>query len=415
MASPGKGPNPIDDARNKVRSSNFFALCYLMLCQLSYATENNGPTAVKQIRDSLPNMPAPADAPVAGKWVLGWGPQVNKDNSNLMYAAEFVDKATNTPVFSAVVIRGTDTEARPSGILTQIIEDLDAADQVPFPATNATGSKIAAGTKTGFDKLMAFTDGAKGTVKHYVGEFLKANPEAPIVVTGHSLGGCQTTVIALDLALSFPSARVVPTTFAAPTAGNSLFAELYQHKCPFSPRWFNDVDLVPNAFASLDGIKALWKKCDRAAPDIVPLLIDGFKLLLTAKKVDYKQPEAQSRRLAGGCQKNRPSAVSSVVQNQAVLEIEALLQRAIPKLQSTAGKLAGEVDTLAEKFGIGAPVHFLTAKLTANSFQNIAAWVEELLFQHLILSGYWDLVAAQNDVAKIPNPFAQAAAAKLGK
>lgn len=411
MASPGKGPSPIDEARNKVRSSNFFALCYLMLCQLSYATENDGPTAVKQIRDSLPNMPAPKDAPVTGKWRLGWGPMVDKTNSNLMYAAEFVDTATSTPVFSAVVIRGTDTEAKPSGILTQIVEDLDAADQAPFPDKNSAGSKIAAGTKTGFDKLMAFTDGAKGTVKHYVGEFLKANPDAPIVVTGHSLGGCQTTVIALDLALSFPNARVVPTTFAAPSAGNSLFAELYQHKCPFSPRWFNDIDLVPNAFASLDGIKELWKTCDHAAPDIVSLLITGFKLLLTTKKIDYKQPDIQSRRLAGACQRNRPSAVSSVVQNQAVIEIEALLQRSIPKLQSTAGKIADSVEKFADHLGLGSAAHFVNAKLTANSFQNIAAWVEELLFQHLILSGYWDLVAAQPDVAKIDNPFAKTAGA----
>lgn len=411
MASPGKGSNPIDDARNKVRSSNFFALCYLMLCQLSYATENDGPAAVKQIIDSLPGMPAPKDAPVAGKWALGWGPQVDNDNSNLMYAAEFVDQATNTPVFSAVVIRGTDTEAKPSGILTQIIEDLDATDQVIFPVGNQAGSKIAAGTKTGFDKLMAFTDDSHRTVKQYVGDFLKANPDAPIVVTGHSLGGCQTTVIALDLALSFPNAKVVPTTFAGPTAGNAAFAELYREKCPFAPRWFNDIDLVPNAFASLDGVKALWKMCNHPAPDIVPLLIDGFKLLLAAKKADYKQPDAQSRRLAGACQKNRPSAVSSVVQNEAVIEIEALMQRSIPKLQGTAKKLTDSVEKFAAHFGLGSATHFVTAQLTANSFEGIAAWVEELLFQHLILSGYWDLVAAQQDVAKIDNPFAKAAGA----
>lgn len=78
MASPVKGLNPIDETRNKVRSSNFFALCYLMLCQLSYAIENDGPTAVKQIRDSLPGMPAPKDAPVTGKWALGGGQRSTK-------------------------------------------------------------------------------------------------------------------------------------------------------------------------------------------------------------------------------------------------------------------------------------------------------------------------------------------------
>src|SRR5690348_11415619 len=160
MATPTRGPltTPIDDARNKVRTTNFFALCYLMLCQLSYANENDGPTAVDQIIKLLPTMPAPKNAPVAGEWRRGWGPVVNKENSNLMYAAEFIDTATNISVFSAVVIRGTDTEAKPSGVLTQIVEDLDAADQVPFPAKNSQGAKIALGTKTGFDKLMGFTD-----------------------------------------------------------------------------------------------------------------------------------------------------------------------------------------------------------------------------------------------------------------
>ena len=408
--------SPIDETRNMVRSSNFFALCYLMLCQLSYATQNDGPTAVKQIKDSLPRMPAPTNAPVAGKWALGWGPQVTDNNSNLMYGAEFVDTATNTPVFSAVVIRGTDTEAKPSGILTQIVEDLDAADQVLFPEKNPAGSRIAAGTKTGFDKLTAFTDGAKGTVKHYVGEFLKANPDAPIVVTGHSLGGCQTTVVALDLAVSFPNARIVPMTFAAPTAGNGAFVELYEEKCPFCPRWFNDIDLVPNAFASLDGVKELWKKCGRPAPDIVPVLIDGFKFLLNLNNADYKQPDNQSRALTGGCREGRPLALPDSLQKQAVSEIQEMLLSAVPRFQSIGRRLAGGFQKFLSKIPIiGGASRFLAARITADSFTGLAEWVEELLFQHLILTGYWDAVASQQDVAKISNPFAQAAAAKSGE
>lgn len=91
MVSPGatpSGPGSIDDARAKVRSSNFFALCYLMLCQLGYTDENDGPTAIKQIKDRLPKMPVPKGT-VDGQWQLGWGPVVpkNNSNSNLMYAA----------------------------------------------------------------------------------------------------------------------------------------------------------------------------------------------------------------------------------------------------------------------------------------------------------------------------------------
>jgi hypothetical protein len=39
-------------------------------------------------------------------------------------------------------------------------------------------------------------------------------------------------------------------------------------------------------------------------------------------------------------------------------------------------------------------------------------WVKELLFQHLVLTGYWNSVAASPGVAPIPNPFEQAEAAK---
>src|ERR1700756_4827583 len=144
-------PVPSDDleaARQRVLTNDFFALCYLMLCNLAYAEENDGQKAVQQITQSLPTMPVPTGT-VLGKWSLGWGPQVKGDNSNLMYAAEFLDTESGLPVFSAIVIRGTDTRAKPSGILKQLLEDLDAANQVVFPDSNPKGAKIAQGTRSG--------------------------------------------------------------------------------------------------------------------------------------------------------------------------------------------------------------------------------------------------------------------------
>ena len=40
-------------------------------------------------------------------------------------------------------------------------------------------------------------------------------------------------------------------------------------------------------------------------------------------------------------------------------------------------------------------------------FHGIADWVKELLFQHLIPTGYWNAVENSNGVAPIPNPFPQ--------
>src|SRR5579883_3093154 len=91
-------PTNVNAARQQVQTSDFFALCYLMLCQLAYADEDNGQKAVQQIIDQLPTLPVP-QGQVTGQWSLAWGPVVSPENSNLMYAAEFSDKLSGLPVF----------------------------------------------------------------------------------------------------------------------------------------------------------------------------------------------------------------------------------------------------------------------------------------------------------------------------
>lgn len=369
----------LEIARQRVLASDFFGLCYLMLCNLAYADENDGQKAVQQIKQSLPNMPVPTGT-VPGKWRLGWGPQVSADNGNLMYAAEFLDLGSALPVFSTVVIRGTDTQAKPSGILQQLVEDVGAEKQVVFPDNNLDGAKIAEGTKIGLNVLNGLTDSSNGTVEQYLNEFLKTNPAAPVVVTGHSLGGCQTTVMAMHLSTRLPAGtKIVPNSFAAPTAGNSAFIQLYEQTFPFSPRWFNGIDLVPMAFAGLGGIKQLWNECNRPAPQGLKIVIDAFELLLKSVNANYSQQSpGNSRALVGGCQSSAANAVTDERQNQAVAEIQVLLQRVADRL------------------------HLVIPSFL---FHEIGDWVRELLFQHLILTGYWDSVKSFQGVAPIPNPF----------
>ncbi len=400
-------PAHVAAARLQVQNSDFYALCYLMLCNLAYANEDNAEKAIQQITDLLPNMPVPQGPPVQGRWSLSWGPEAKSDNSNLMYGAEFLDSASGLPVFAAVVIRGTDTQAKPSGIIKQVVEDLDAANQAVFPAGNTVGSKIAQGTQVGLGVLTSFTDGSGRTVEQYVNDFVTKNPDAPVVVTGHSLGGCQTTVMALFLSDKLTAAglapKIVPNSFAAPTAGNAAFIELYEKTFPFAPRWFNTFDLVPMAFAGLGGIKQLWTQCGRPAPDAFKVIIDLFGLLLGALHVSYSQQSLDDNRaLPGVCQPVGAPTASAAVQAQLVADIQAIFQDAVKKLQDQVSKIP--------LLG-GVAAHLPGINLTAASFQNIGDWVKELLFQHLVPTGYWNAVAASPGVAPIRNPFEQAAGA----
>jgi triacylglycerol lipase len=401
-------PANVAAAREQVRTSDFYALCYLMLCNLAYADEDKAQAAVEQIINKLPTMPVP-EGPVQGKWSLSWGPVTPTDgsNSNLMYAAEFSDTVSGLPVFSAVVIRGTDTEARPSGILKQIIEDLYAADQTVFPAGNALGAKIAEGTQIGLNTLTGFTDKGGKTVEQYLNDFVTENPDAPIVVTGHSLGGCQTTVLALFLSHEFSAAglspKIVPNSFAAPSAGNAAFIQLYQRTFPFSPRWFNTLDLVPMAFAGLGGIKQLWTQCSHPAPDALKFLIDAFGLLLGALHISYSQQTLDdSRPLTGVCQPPTAPTAAAAVIAQTVADVQKILQDGIGKVQQDIGKIP--------LLG-GFAMHVPKFDFTGASLASLEDWVKELLFQHLVPTGYWNAVAASPGVARIRNPFALAAGA----
>lgn len=414
-ASAVVAPASVQDARQKVLTTDFFALCYLMLANLSYSGETDGKLAIDHIRKLLPTMPIPQGT-VQGKWSLAWGPQASADNSNLMYVARFSDSGSNLPVFLTVAIRGTDTSAKPAGVLQQIVQDLDAGEQVVFPAGNQQGSRIAKGSQNGLDALNHLQDPATGqAAATYLQGFVTQNPDVPIVVTGHSLGGCMTTVVALDLASKLPgAAKIVPNSFAAPSAGNAAFIRLYEQRFPRSPRWFNAFDLVPRAYAGLSDIKNLWTDCKRPAPTLVKIANEGLELVLEKSKVSYvQQSPVNSRQLPGACQANQKEAVAPAKKNQAVAEIQTLLENQVNKLAHAGQlpevlkRLGGDVGNFFE--GIAAdlvPAEKLAAKIIAHfSVGELTSWVSELLFQHSVLTGYWNAVKSANGVAEIPNPF----------
>ena len=442
MATPAAGPalTPVEDARNKLRTSDFFALCMAMLCEISYFGETSGDEAKRQIRAAVPKAPTPPST-VPGAWRLGWGPQVDQNNANLMFAAEFMDTTQNpaVPVFTSIAIRGTNLQSTPWGILKQLIEDLDAEDQVNFPTDDSTAApfaahaagkrpKIASGTAIGFRTLRDMTDESGRTVQQYVADFLQQNQGAPVAVTGHSLGGCQTTVMALHLALAVPGAVIVPNSFAAPSAGNQDFIDLYQQQCPFAPRWFNDFDLVPMAYAGLKGIRNLWSMCSVPASLLVKAAVEALKILLDMEGASYAQESfGQSRDLRGVCRPPSSDLLAGFDTQQAAKDLEGALIRIIEKLPVSklpdlAKALQGEIpgnaflQKMAQSPAIVLATGLLDKELHAladHTRGNLLVWVQELLFQHSLGTGYWEAVKGSTGVAPI-DPPSQAAVATSG-
>lgn len=280
--------------------ADYFAVAYLQLCVVSYDSPD---TICQQVAD--PKVVQPWGN---GSWAVTWGPAQDALGGNLAFVATYTDTATKLPVAAVLVTRGTDISGDAWGDLEQAFEDFMIFRQLPLPWLPNSPALVAEGSLDALAVIEGLQSKGVG-LRDYLAGFLgnPANQNPVLVLTGHSLGGCITTVAApwlkTCLAQAQVKAPIVPVTFAAPTAGNAAFASYFQQQFPYAPRYVNSLDIAPFAWGNLDGIRPLYEACNFSLPWEVSGMLDVFEGAMRLAGVSYGQP-GQVALLKGACGSN---------------------------------------------------------------------------------------------------------------
>lgn len=251
-----------------------------------------------------------------GEWVPTWVPG-HEDRGYFAYVA----RHTQGKRF-VVAIRGTNPSLT-TGFVEDVLHDLDV--RVATPWAGVKNAVISRGAARGIERLLALD--AQGTTML---EHLDATlPEgAELWVTGHSLGGCLASVLALELAERYASrkVRVELMTFAAPSAGNAGFARVVETTLPTAQRYYNSRDLVPMAWHDLDRLPRMY---DAPGPRCSPILAAWATLAAKhAKELGYTQPGSGTA-LGRGNPEKAPTSLFGKIKafiRPGIFEVEALKQ-----------------------------------------------------------------------------------------
>lgn len=203
-----------------------------------------------------------------GQWQRVWGPFV--------YLAPYTKYATNAIYVAkkdnqyVIGIAGTNF----ASIHNWFIEDFYVgarANWAEYAETMLPGPfppKISMGTKIGLDNLLRQHPGTgKTIIEFFKDELREPGANVEIVVTGHSLGGALSPVLALALyekkSTWDPNNRATLKVFpfAGPTPGNQAFAEYYRQRLgENTTRVWNSLDIVPHAWSQtkLSQLAALY-------------------------------------------------------------------------------------------------------------------------------------------------------------
>lgn len=184
---------------------------------------------------------------VGGGYGIAWGPALVMDGEHAAHITVVLTGGKSGHDI-VVVTSGTLKDS-----MKDQVDDLDIFPMVPLqnviPGCLVTAS-IAEGTSKGANAVLAQTPtvGSQDTLCDFLGRLQSGTN---IRLVGHSLGGALMSVIALYLKDKLPAFNYFCETFAAPTAGDGLFASYFNKQMAGNAlRIYNTLDVVPMAWCA---------------------------------------------------------------------------------------------------------------------------------------------------------------------
>jgi hypothetical protein len=214
-------------------------------------------------------------------------------------------------------------------LLVELYHDMEIDRQVPLSYNKMGGAKIAAGILDTLQKLNQLTCDGK-TLSQLINGFRRG---AKIYITGHGLGGTLAAALAVDqMGCNLGCRDIIPYTFAALSAGNHAFADLFNldsEYCLFSysSNCASSLDIIPYAWHNVHAIRTVDYEKTRCPPDL-GLCIDFISRLLLISRVPYALP-VRRLDLRGGVGRKDGFFLEAMYQHQpnkylALLELEPL-------------------------------------------------------------------------------------------